>query len=69
MFHVRWHKLYNYYHDTKYCASNAKEIVDVLQSLLKITRENSYNDSSKFKGIYVLGSRFHNDLPPCSVES
>ena len=51
MFHVRWHKLYNYYHGTKYGASNAKETVDILESLLKVTRENSYNNSGKFKGI------------------
>ena len=68
MFHVRWHKLYNYYHITKYGASNAKETVDVLESLLKVTRVNSYNNSGKFKGIYVIGSRFHNNLPLFSPE-
>lgn len=68
IFHFRWHKLYNYYHGTKYRASNVKEIVDVLESLLKVIRENSYNDSGKFKGIYVIGSRFHNNLPSFSPE-
>ena len=68
MFHIRWHKLYNYYHGTKYGASNAKETVDVLESLLKVTRENSYNDSGKFKGICVIGSIFHNNLLPFSPE-
>ena len=68
MFHVQLHNLYNYYHGTKYGASNEKETVDVLHSLLKVIRENSYNDSGKFKGIYVIGSRFHNNLPPFSLE-
>ena len=68
MFHIRWHKLYSYYHGTEYWASTAKKIVDILQSLLKVTRENSYNDSGKFKGIYVIGSIFHRNLPPFSPE-
>ena len=38
MFHAQWHKFYSYYHGTKYGASNTKETVDVLQSLLKVTR-------------------------------
>ena len=69
MFHVRLHKLYDYYHSTKYGSSYEKETVDVLESLLKVIREDSYNDYGKFKGIYVLGSRFHNNLPPFSAES
>ena len=68
MFHIRWHKIYNYYHDTKYGTSNAKDTVDVLGSLLKITSENNYNDSGKFKGIYVNGTRFHNNLLQFSPE-
>ena len=39
-----------------------------MQSLFKVTRRNSYNDYGKFKGIYVIGSRFHNNLPPLSPE-
>ena len=37
-----------------------------MESLLSVTRENSYNNSDKFKGIYVIGSGFHNNLPPFS---
>ena len=40
-----------------------------MHSLLKVTRDNSYNDSSKFKDIYVIGSKFHNNLPPYSAEA
>ena len=69
MLHVRWHNLYNYYHSTKHEASNAKENIAVLRSLLKVTRDSSYNDSGQFKNIYVLGSRVHNNLPPYSTES
>ena len=69
MFHTRWHKLYNYYYGTEYGAYAAKETVHVSQSLLKVTRENSYNDPGKFKSIYVIGSRFHNNLPPYSAEA
>ena len=68
MYHIRWHKLYNYCHGTKYGASNTKATVDVLQSLIKVTRENSYNDSGKSKCIYVIWSSFHNNLPPHSTE-
>ena len=68
MFHIRWHNLYNYYHSTKYGASNSKESVVFLESLIKVTRDNSYNDSGKFKGIYVIGSRLHNNLPLFSPE-
>ena len=46
-----------------------KKTVDVLQSLLKVTRENYYNDSRKLKGICVIGSSLHNNLPPYSTES
>ena len=40
----------------------------VFHSLLKITRETSYNYSGKFKGIYVIGSSFHYNLLPFSPE-
>ena len=40
-----------------------------MQSLLEVKRENSYNDYDKFKGIYVIGSSFHNSLPPYSADS
>ena len=36
--------------------------------MLKVIRENSYNNSGKFKEIFVIGSRFHNNLPPFSPE-
>ena len=64
MFHYLWHKIYNYYHGTEYGASTVKKMIDVLQSLLKVTRENICNDSGKFKGIFVIGSSFHRNLPP-----
>ena len=41
MFHIRWHKLYNYDHCTKYGAFNAEHNGDILQSLLKVIREIS----------------------------
>ena len=69
MFHIRWHKLYNYYHGTEYGSSTAKKTVDVLQSLLKVTRENSYNDSGNFKCIYVIGQIFHPNFPTFSPEA
>ena len=49
--------------------SMQKEIVDALQSLLKVKRENCYNDSGKFKCIYIFGSSFHNNFPPTSEEA
>ena len=45
-----------------------KVTIDGLHSLLKVIRENSYNDSGKFKRIYVIGSRLRNNLPPVSSE-
>ena len=68
MFHIRWHKLYNYYHSIKYGASAEKHAVDIFQSLLKVTRKNCYNSSGKLKGIYVIGSSFHRNLPLFSPE-
>ena len=35
-----------------------------MESLLKVTRENSYNDSGKFKGIHIIVIIFHNNLLP-----
>ena len=40
-----------------------------MQSLLKVTRINCYNDSGKFKGIYYIGSIFHKNLPPYYAEA
>ena len=40
-----------------------------MQSSLKVTRENCYNDSGNFKGIYAIGSIFRNNLPPISPEA
>ena len=34
--------------------SNAKQTVDVLESLFKTTRENSYNDTGKFKRMLLV---------------
>ena len=67
MLHIRWDKLYNYYYGTKYEASTANKTVDILKLLLKITRENCYNDSGKFKYLYISGSSFHHTLPPFSI--
>ena len=39
-----------------------------MESLLKVAKENGYNNSVRFKGIYVIGSRFHHNLPPFSPE-
>ena len=68
MFLIRWHNLYNYYHGTEYRGSTVKYVVDVLQLLLKVPRENSYNNSGKFEGIYNIGSSFHIHLQLYSVE-
>ena len=58
MFHIRWHKLYHYYHSNKYETSTTKHIVDVLRYLLKVTRENYYDDASKSKGMYTPSTIF-----------
>ena len=69
MFHIRWYKIDNHYHGTEHGASTTKNTIDFLQSLLKVTRENSYNGSGKFKGIYVIGSTFRHKILPFSPEA
>ena len=69
MFHIQWNKLYNYYHGTKYGASNTKETVDGLQSLLEVTKGSSYTDSVKFNGIFIIGSCFHTNFPTYAAEA
>ena len=40
-----------------------------MKFLLKVIREKFYNDRGKFKGIYVIGSSFRDNLPPFSPET
>ena len=67
LFHVRWHKDYNYYHGNSFSRQIACNTDTALRELLLYTRANHYTQSGKYKGIPMMDSEFMKDLPPFSM--
>ena len=63
MFHIKWHKIFNYYHGSSFGPLIASKVY-TLDEVLKISRENWYRSSGKYKGIPLSGTAFLNSLEP-----
>ena len=63
MYHIKWHKVFNYYHATSFGPTIATKVCNTLHEVLKVTRENCYRGSGKYKGVPLLGTSFLNTLP------
>ena len=67
LFHIRWHKDFNYYHGNSFSRNIARNTDTALRELLVYTRANHYTQSGKYKGIPMMDSEFMKDLPPFSM--
>ena len=64
LFHVRWHKLFGYYHNNVFKRDICEKTKSALHQLLLSTRSNAYLISGKYKGIYIKESQFLKSLEP-----
>ena len=67
LFHIRWHKDFNYHHGNSLSRNIARNTDTVLRELLVYTRANHYTQSGKYKGIPMMDSEFMKNLPPFSM--
>ena len=63
MFHIRWHKLYNYYHGNTFGIKLATHSTVTLSNIVCWTRDNCFRESGSYKGVYVKDSLFSKQLP------
>ena len=63
MFHIRWHKSFNYYYGNVFSTSIAPETNQAINDMLNETRSNHYHASGKYKGILLSNSTFLSELP------
>ena len=62
MFHIRWHKLYNYYHGNSFGVKLATHITGTIDNIVCWTRNNCYRQSGSYKGVYVKDTEFFSEL-------
>ena len=62
MYHIKWHKIFNYYHATSFGPTLASNVCNTLDEALKITRQNSFRSSGKYKGVPLVGTSYLNSL-------
>jgi len=63
LFHIRWHKSFNYFYGNSFSPNIAPRTNDILNRVLDDTRATSYSDSGKYKGVPLMNSNFIKDLP------
>ena len=63
MFHIRWHKLFNYYHGNKFAMKLATHSTITINNIFSWTRDNCFRDSGSYKGVYVKDTLFFQQLP------
>ena len=64
LFHIRWHKLFNYYYSKNANDSICSKTTDALEAMLFCTREHSYHLSGRYKGIFIKNTPFMKSLEP-----
>lgn len=62
MFHIRWHKMYNYYHGNNFGIKLATNSILTIDEIVSWTKDNCYRQSGSYKGVYVQQSDFFKDL-------
>ena len=63
MFHIRWHKLFNYYHGNTFGIKLDTHCTILMSSIVCWTRDNRFRESGSYKGVYVKDSLFFKQLP------
>ena len=58
MFHIRWHKMYNYYHGNSFGIKLATNSTVTIDKIVSWTKDNCYRQSGSYKGVYVKESDF-----------
>ena len=59
MFHIRWHKLFNFALSREYAKESLKNVEPILKQVLADTRENHFDHLGKYKGIPIISSQFY----------
>ena len=62
MFHICWHKMYNYYHGNSFGMKLATHSTATINNIVSWTRENCYCDSGSYKEVYVKDTIFYRDI-------
>ena len=62
MFHIRWHKFYNFYHGNSFGVKLATHSTGTINNIVCWTRSNCYRESSSYKGVYVKDTEFFKEL-------
>ena len=63
LFHIRWHKSFNYFYGNSFSPNIAPRTNDILNRALDESRATSYSDSGKYKGVPLMNLKFIKDLP------
>ena len=62
LFHIRWHKLFNYYYSKSANDSICSKKSDALEAMLLCIREHSQHLSGRYKGIFIKNTHFMKSL-------
>ena len=63
MFHIRWHKMFNYYHGNNYGTKLATCSTQSIHNIVLWTRNNCFRQSGSYKGVYVKDTVIFNEFP------
>ena len=58
LFHVRWNKIYNYYHNQQSLAEICPNVSMAIKNLDIFFKTKSFKESGKWKGVYVANTNF-----------
>ena len=56
MFHICWHKLFNYYHGNSFGMKLDTHSTTTINDIVCWTRDNCFRESGSYKGVYVKDS-------------
>lgn len=62
MFHIRWHKHFNYFHDRDYTDDVSPKKQQIMTDLFLETRKSHYRSDGTYKGMYIVNSPFYTNL-------
>ena len=61
MFHIRWHKMYNYYHGNNFGSKLATNSTHSINKIVTLTRNKCFRESGSYKGVYINDTEFLNN--------
>ena len=63
MFHIRWHKMFNYYHGNNFGSKLATNSTHSINKIVTLTRNKCFRESGSYKGVYINDTAFFKQLP------